>query len=313
MKNKPIIIVPGEPKSIFYEIFFKSIKKNNFKSPLILISSIKLLNNQMIKFKVKKKIKLLNYNQLNYINLNNKSINIINVKYDAKKTNTYIKNCFDIAFKIIGDKISNKFINGPINKSNFLNRKFLGITEYISKKFNTHKNAMLIYNKELSVCPLTTHLPIKLVSKKINRNLITEKTKLIHEFYVENMGFKPKIAVTGLNPHCESIHKFNEDKKIISPAVRILKKNGYKIEGPFSADTIFLKQNRKKYNVILGMYHDQVLSPIKTINEYDAINITLGLPFYRISPDHGPNQKMFNKNLSNPLSLIQAIKFLEKR
>ena len=79
------------------------------------------------------------------------------------------------------------------------------------------------------------------------------------------------------------------------------------------ADTVFLKQNRKKYNVILGMYHDQVLTPMKTLKEYNAINITLGLPFYRISPDHGPNKKMTNKNLSSPLSLINAIKFLDKK
>ena len=80
-----------------------------------------------------------------------------------------------------------------------------------------------------------------------------------------------------------------------------------------SADTIFLRQNRKKFNVILGMYHDQVLTPIKTLKEYDAINITLGLPFLRISPDHGPNKKMIGKNLSNPLSLIKAIKFLDTK
>ena len=84
------------------------------------------------------------------------------------------------------------------------------------------------------------------------------------------------------------------------------------VSGPISADTVFLSQNRIKYDVILGMYHDQVLTPIKTLFEYDAINITLGLPFYRISPDHGPNEKMVGKNLSNPLSLIQAIKFLDK-
>ena len=93
------------------------------------------------------------------------------------------------------------------------------------------------------------------------------------------LGFKPKIAVTGLNPHCESVLKFNEDKKIITPTVKNLKKIGYKINGPLSADTIFLRQNRKKFDVILGMYHDQVLTPIKTLKEYDAINITLGLPF----------------------------------
>ena len=84
------------------------------------------------------------------------------------------------------------------------------------------------------------------------------------------------------------------------------------LNGPYPADTIFLKKNRKKYNVILGMYHDQVLTPIKTLFEYDAINITLGLPFTRISPDHGPNEKMLGKNTSNPLSLIKAISFLDK-
>ena len=84
------------------------------------------------------------------------------------------------------------------------------------------------------------------------------------------------------------------------------------MSGPFSADTIFLKKNRKKFDVIVGMYHDQVLTPIKTIFEYDAITITLGLPFIRISPDHGPNEQMVGKNLSDPLSLIKAITFFEK-
>ena len=187
------------------------------------------------------------------------------------------------------------------------------MTEYISRKFNVSKNAMLIYNKEISVCPITTHLPLKLVPKKINLRLIKEKVYLINDFFRKNFGFKPKIAVTGLNPHCETILKFDEDKNIIKPAIKILKKKGYKINGPYPSDTIFLKQNRKKYDVIMGMYHDQVLSPIKTLKEYDAINITLGLPFYRVSPDHGPNEKMINKNSSNPLSLIKAIKFLDQR
>ena len=91
-----------------------------------------------------------------------------------------------------------------------------------------------------------------------------------------------------------------------------MRKKGFKVSGPYSADTIFLNNNRKNFNVILGMYHDQVLTPIKTLYEYDAINITLGLPFLRISPDHGPNEIMLGKNLSNPLSLIQAIRFLDK-
>ena len=317
MINKPILIVAGDPDSIFFEIFFKSIKVNNFKCPLILISSIKILKSQMKKFKLKKNIKIIDVNRLKNYKLNNRDINLINVDCDNKKisdkSNQYIKNCFDIAFKILKTGISNKFINGPINKSKFLNKKFLGITEYVSKKFQINKIAMLIYNKDISVCPLTTHLPLKLVSKKITQKLIKEKTILINDFFIRNIGFKPKIAVTGLNPHCESILKSNEDIKIVTPAIKSLKKMGYKIAGPFPADTVFLEQNRKKYNVILGMYHDQVLSPIKTLKEYDAINITLGLPFFRVSPDHGPNVQMINKNQSDPLSLINAIKFLDKR
>ena len=130
--------------------------------------------------------------------------------------------------------------------------------------------------------------------------------------FIKKLKTKPKIAVTGLNPHCESIDKFNEDEKILSPAIKFSQKRKYNVKGPYPADTIFLKSNRDKFDVILGMYHDQVLTPIKTIYEYNAINITIGLPFLRISPDHGPNEKMFGKNISNPQSLIQALNFLDK-
>ncbi len=314
MKNKPIIIVAGEPKSIFFEIFFKTISKNNFKSPLILIASFKILKSQLIKLKLKNKIRIIELNDLNKTKLNNKSINLIDVPfYFNKNSNLYVEECFKIAFKILKKKLSNKFINGPIKKTKFFNRRFLGMTEYISHKFKVKRNAMLIYNEKLSVCPITTHLPLKLVSKKINQKLIREKTVLLDDFYKKIVGLKPKIAVTGLNPHCESVHQFNEDSKILYPAIKSLRKKGFNISGPFSADTIFLKQNRIKFDVILGMYHDQVLSPFKALMEYNAINITLGLPFLRVSPDHGPNEKMINKNLSNPLSLIKAIKFLDKK
>ena len=313
MKNKPILILAGDPRSIFLEILFKSYKKNKFKSPLVLVSSKKILVSQMKKYRFKKKIRLIHAKDIKNSKLNNESLNLIDVKYKYKKHNEYLKNCFDVSFKLIKSGLTNKFINGPISKAQFLNKKFLGITEYISKRFNIKKIAMLIYNNDLSVCPLTTHLPIKLVSKKINRKMIKEKIELINDFFKKNFNKKPKIAITGLNPHCETILKFSEDKDIILPAIKSLKKKGYRVNGPFSADTIFLKQNRKNYNVILGMYHDQVLAPIKTLKEYNAFNITLGLPFYRISPDHGPNIKMINKNQSNPLSLEKALKFLDKK
>ena len=317
--KKSILVVSGEPNSVFLELFFKAQKGKN-KIPIILITSEKLLKLQMNKLNFKKKIKLLNVNKLNHYKLDNNSINLIDIKLNqkkafqkiSKKSNKFIKDSFEIAFKIIKKYRIYKFINGPISKKSFLNKKYLGITEYISKKFNSKKTGMLIYNKNLSVCPITTHLPLKAVSKNITKKLITEKVIIVDNFYKNIIKKKPKIAILGLNPHCESIYKNNEDLNIIKPAVNNLKRQKYNVSGPFPADTFFLSQNRKKYDVVLGMYHDQVLAPLKTLFEYDAINITMGLPFIRVSPDHGPNEEMLGKNKSNPSSLIQAINFLNK-
>jgi 4-hydroxythreonine-4-phosphate dehydrogenase len=319
MSFNPILIVSGEPNSVFFELFFKIINHNIIKSPIILISSKKLLNLQMRELGFKYKIKLLNVSKLKIYKLDNKCINLIDIEYDPKKafekisskSNKFIRNSFELAFKIIKKYNIVKFINGPISKKYFLKKEFLGITEYVSKKFLTKKTCMLIFNRKLSVCPITTHLPLKLVSKNITKKNIINKVSLINIFYEEKLKFKPRIGIIGLNPHCESIHAYNEDEKIIKPSIKYLKKK-YNVSGPYPADTIFLKNNRKNFDVIVGMYHDQVLTPIKTLYEYDAINITLGLPFIRISPDHGPNETMMGKNLSNPLSLLRAIKFLDK-
>ena len=317
-KYKPILIVSGEPNSIFIEILFKSIKKIKTKNPIILICSEKLISMQMKKLKMKFEFNKID-KKINNKKLQIKNINLINVDYKPTKafnkisthSNNYINNCFEIAFEILKKYKFKKFINGPINKNTFLRKRFLGITEFMSNKFKKNKTAMLIYNKKLSVCPLTTHLPIKLVPNSISKKKLEEKIFLIDQFYKKNLGFKPHIAITGLNPHCESILEENEDERIIIPTVKKLK-NKYNVDGPYSADTIFMTNNRQKFHVIIGMYHDQVLAPMKTIFEYDAINITLGLPFIRISPDHGPNEKMVGLNKSNPKSLIEAIKFLDK-
>ena len=320
MRHKPILIVPGQINSIFFEIFFKSLKKKKFHSPLILICSIKIFKASAKKYKFKGNYRIIT-SKINEVKLNNKSINIIDVNFNENKQKNYYQNklninyllrCFSIAFEIIENKFTHKFLNGPINKKNFLNKKYLGITEFISSRFKKNSTGMLIYNKNLSVCPLTTHLPVKLISKNISKKKIHNKLKMINDFYLKIFKFKPKIAVVGLNPHCESILKFNEDEKIVTPAIRFSKKNNILAYGPYSADTIFLKQNRKKFNVILGMYHDQVLAPLKTLFEYDAVNVTMGLSFLRVSPDHGPNENMINKNMSNPISLIKSLEFLDK-
>jgi 4-hydroxythreonine-4-phosphate dehydrogenase len=317
-KFKPILIVAGEPNSIFFELFFKVIKKK-IKSPIILIASKKLITKQAKILKKKISFNITNEYEIIKKKKNLKKINLIDVDFKQSsgfskitpKSNNYIANCFEIAIRLLKNNISNKFINGPISKKTFLKKKFNGITEYLADKTNSKKFAMIIYNKNISVCPLTTHLPIKYVSKKIDKLEIINKVKLIDNFWKKKFNKKVKIGVTGLNPHCESIDNFNEDKKIILPTIKKLKKLKYNIEGPLAADTIFLKNNRKKFDLIIGMYHDQVLTPIKTLFEYDAINITIGLPFIRVSPDHGPNESMLGKNKSNYLSLFNSIKFLD--
>ena len=319
MNFKPIIIVSGEPYSIFLEIFFK-IKKNKFKRPIIIIASKKLLLNQMKMLKFNFKVNLIDKKNINYRDLDNKKINVIDVHFKFSKTfdiisdksNEYIKECFRIAIKLLKTNKYIGMINGPISKKNFLKKEFLGITEYLAHKTKQKKFAMLIYNKNLSVCPITTHLPLKDVSKNITKSKIINQAKLIHSFYKKKFKKIPNIAITGLNPHCESNYSSSEEKNIITPSIEYLAKKNIKLDGPFAADTLFMKQAVKKYDVIIGMYHDQVLTPAKTLFEFKSFNITLGLPFIRISPDHGPNTLMLGKNLSNPQSLLEALKFLDK-
>ena len=310
MNSNPILIVPGEPRSIFFEIFFKSINSQKIRSPIVIICDRRIFNKEIKRFKFKKKVEELSQKFIDKKKIKSKKIYLVDIPNNY--SNTYIQRCFLYAFSLLKKGFTDKIINGPINKTKTLNKKYLGVTEYISHFFNQKKFAMLIYNKKLSVCPITTHLPLSQISKKISKKLVIEKVLIVNKFYKKFLGFKPRIAITGLNPHCESILKFNEDDKIVLPAIKSLKKL-VNVQGPFPADTIFLKNNRKKFDVIIGMYHDQVLGPIKALFEYNAINITLGLPFLRITPDHGPNEKMIGKNKSNPISLINALNFLDKR
>ena len=319
MTINKIIIILGEPNSIFLEIlfkFFKSKKFNYLKKKIILIGSYDLSINQM---------KKLNYNfKFNIINKIDESkknkINIINVDYHFKKefskitnkSNRYISKCFKIGLEIIKKNKNIGLINGPISKKHFLKKKYLGITEYLAKKTKSINQVMLIFNEKLSVSPITTHIPIKHVSSQISKKKIINNVLKISNFYKKIFKKKPKIAILGLNPHCETIDKKTEEKQKIIPAIKYLSKKKINIKGPFSPDTFFLKKNIKTFDVVVGMYHDQVLTPIKTLFNFDAINITLGLPFIRVSPDHGPNYDMIGKNVSDPSSIFCAMKFFNK-
>ena len=317
--NKNIIIVAGEPYSVFLELLFKSIKTKKINKPFLLICSKKLLINQMKKLNYKFKINEIKKSKFRRIKLLKRHINILDVSFNFKKTFDkisqksfkYIENSFKEGISLLKNNNFNILINGPISKKYFLKKKFLGITEYVAQKTgNKGREVMLIYNNKLSVSPVTTHLPLSEVKKNITTNKIIKNVLTINSFYKKKLKKKPKFAVTGLNPHCETNKRYSEEEKIIIPAIKKLREKKININGPFPTDTLFLKKNIKKFNVVIGMYHDQVLTPIKTLYGFEAINITLGLPFLRITPDHGPNNNFLGKNISDPSSVIEIFKFL---
>ena len=322
MSLKPLIIVAGEPYSIFSEIFLKLYNKKirKLKTPIILVVSKRLFKKQMLKLKYSFRLNSITSDQILKSKINNNLINLIDVNFRFNKTfdkisyksSDYIKKCFNVALSILKKNEAIGLINGPVSKKFFLKKKHLGITEYLSKKNKVNNSVMLIFNKKLAVSPITTHLPLKYVSKQITKEKIIQNVIKINNFYKKYIKKKINIAVLGLNPHCETIDNFSEEEKIIVPAIKTLKKKKISIYGPFSSDTFFQKKNLKKFQVVVGMYHDQVLTPIKTIYKFDAINITLGLPYLRISPDHGTNNEMLGQKKSDPQSLYSAINFFNK-
>ncbi len=315
---KPIAVIAGEPNSISSEIIFKSwkVKKKYRHKPIFIIGSKKLLDRQKKKLKYKIKTNKIDKNfKINELNTN--KLPIFDIEYMQKKpfekisskSSKYILKCFDVALKLFKEKKILGFVNCPVSKEFLFKNKHGGVTEFLSKKVKKKGNeVMLIYNKNLSVSPITTHLPFKQIIKKINEKEIIKKVKTINFFYKKNFSKKPYFAVLGLNPHNFSISKNSEEKEIIVKAVEKLKKFGIKITGPVPTDSSFMIQ-KKKFDVIIGMYHDQVLAPFKALYNFNAINITLGLPFVRVSPDHGVAEDITGKNIANPDSLIESIKF----
>ncbi len=312
MSINHILVVMAEPKSIFLEILLKYLISTHFKKNKKKISIIG--NISLIKKEIKKNKYNIKINEILDIKKSKKNfINLLDIKVTYKsKISSYISDCFDKSLSIIRKNKNIALLNGPVNKKTFLKKKYLGITEYLAKKTNSKNPVMLIYNEKLSVSPITTHLPIKYVSKNINKSKIIKKIKSINNFFVKNLKKKPKIAVLGLNPHCETIEKIGEEQKEIIPAINKLSSDKLNIAGPFSADTFFIKKNIDYYDVVVGMYHDQVLTPLKTLYNFNAINITIGLPFVRVSPDHGPNISMYGKNKSDSSSIFCAMDFFNK-
>ena len=307
MKNL-IAITAGEPESINSEIIAKTWNKIQFKNNLLIIGNYNLLKNQFKKLNFKLPLHLIRELK----DFRKEKLNILDVKFsnNSMSKKKYILDCIDLAHEFSLKKKIKGFVNAPISK-NVLGKNFLGVTEYLAYKNKVkNKEIMLIYNKKLSVVPLTTHLEIKDIYKNITFSLIKNKVLSLSKNFKKTFKKNPRIALLGLNPHNSENKSDSIENRIVKPAIIYLKKKRIDISGPYSSDTIFMKKNRENFDVIVGMYHDQVLAPFKTLYEFDAINITLGLKYLRVSPDHGIASDLIGKNIATPQSLISAIKFL---
>ena len=316
--NKKIIIVCGDPNSINSEIIYKTFLKlgKGLRKKLILIGNYNLIYSQFFKLKKKNnlvKVKTLNTStQLNKIKIIDVPLKFKNpFKVSPKESGKYLIKSLNIAHNLAVKGNVQGLINCPINKKLISSTSKVGLTEFFASKCKIKNNSevMLIHNKKCSVAPLTTHIDLNRVSKLITKELIIKKVGTINKFYKKIFKMKPKIGILGLNPHNAEYRGNSNEIKDIIPAINYLKKKGLKIKGPLVADTIFINKF-KEFDVVVGMYHDQVLAPFKTMFHFDAINLTLGLKYIRVSPDHGPAEDLIGKNKANHLSLSRCIKFI---
>jgi 4-hydroxythreonine-4-phosphate dehydrogenase len=168
---------------------------------------------------------------------------------------------------------------------------------------------MLLWSPTLAVVPATIHVPLASVPGLVTERLILETVRIVARDFTARFGIgRPRIAVTGLNPHAgEGGDMGREEIEIIAPALAKLAAEGYAVSGPHPADTLFHAAARARYDVAVTMYHDQALIPIKTLAFDTAVNVTLGLPFVRTSPDHGTAYDIAGRGVADPSSLIAAL------
>ena len=315
-QNKPLAFTMGDPSGIGPEIIVKTIYKENLSFKNIIIGDILIIEEtiKILKYNIKiKKIK--NVKEAVY------QKNIINVLQVGKlkkipKLGKVIKNngklSYDYiikAFELIKSNEIFAIVTAPINKEALsLDKiKYPGHTEILASCNNSKNVSMMMMNDQFKTVLVTTHLSLKNAIKKITINNLLATFENTFEWF-ESINIKtPIVAVAALNPHGGEGGQFGyEEEKIILPAVIEAKQRGMNVIGPIPADTIFMKAREGVYDVVISLYHDQALIPIKYLGLENGINVTLGLGFIRTSPDHGTAYDIAGKGIANHKSFYNA-------
>ncbi|WP_230531184.1 4-hydroxythreonine-4-phosphate dehydrogenase PdxA [Microvirga roseola] len=223
----------------------------------------------------------------------------------------------ETAVRLVRSGQASALVTNPIAKHVLYEASFRhpGHTEFLAALASegdgqAHHPVMMLWSEELAVVPVTVHVPLSAVPAILTTELIVLTGRIVARDLRKKFGIQhPRLAVSGLNPHAgESGAMGLEDRDVIVPAVEILRRDGIDVTGPLPADTMFHGRARARYDAALAMYHDQALIPIKTIAFDDGVNVTLGLPFVRTSPDHGTAFDIAGKGIARPDSLIAAIR-----
>ena len=315
MKNLPkILITPGEPSGIGYDILL-SISDKKFPAQIIAITSLELLNERADL--LNKKINFIDVDLHNDDLPSNapgtilvhdiKTHNKLDIGSPSIKHVPMILQSLDIAINACMKKYAAAMVTGPVQKNIIMKygANFSGHTEYIATQTGGMP-IMMLHTKKLRVALLTTHVPLADVPKLITKNRIESYVEIISDELYKKFGINdPRINICGLNPHAgEGGYIGKEEENIIIPIIKSMREKGFNVNGPFSADTIFTREDS---DITLAMYHDQALPVIKTLEFGNIVNTTLGLPIVRTSVDHGTALDIAGTNEADAGSLISAI------
>ena len=307
---KKFFISPGDPAGIGPEISLRALSENKSIQKYFVLAGDKdfyqdLIEKSDIDLKLTDKESDEDGILLKHIPLQNEVIlgqpDISNANYVIDVLSHGALGCLNNEYKGL--------ITGPVNKEiiNQSGFEFSGHTEFLSDIANVKKVVMLLMNENLKIALLTTHIPLSEVPFKVTKKNLKETTSIIIKEFENTWKISnPSVCLLGLNPHAgEGGYIGHEEEEIIKPFVNSANENIY---GPISADTAFINQNIKKYDVFLAMYHDQALPVIKSMGFGNTLNITLGLPFIRVSVDHGTAFDLAGKNIADFSSMNEALK-----
>ncbi len=315
-----IAVTMGDPGGIGPEIILKALKscKKKQSQPILVVGSRAVFEFAGRKCRVSIPFHFIS--ELDQFRLRSDSINFLDISRETEKsfapgkvTRANAKLAFkslETAARLAKEKKVQGIVTAPVHKEamRLADPHFVGHTEYLAKVSRTKEFAMLFHSQYFCVTLVTIHVPLRKVADTITAQSIRSKIRLTHDFLRKKLKIKsPQIAVACLNPHGSEFGP-EEDQTII-PAIKFAQKQGIKVSGPLPGDQVFHDAYQKKYHAVVSMYHDQGLAPFKMIAFDTGVNVTVGLPFIRTSPDHGTAFDIAYRNKANPTSFSQALQF----